>query len=52
MQIFEELIKCKNCMHNINNVCIMYKGKNVLEDDAGCYCGIDKNKKIHEKVKE
>ena len=45
MQIFEDLIKCKDCMNNINNKCILYEGKDVKEENAGCYCGIDKNNK-------
>ena len=27
MQLFEDLIKCKDCMNNINNKCILYLGK-------------------------
>lgn len=42
MQIFEDLVKCKDCMNNINNKCILYPGKNVNEEDTGCYVGIDK----------
>ena len=29
MQLFEDLIKCKDCMNNINNKCILFLGKNV-----------------------
>lgn len=45
MQLFEDLIKCKDCMHNMNNGCVLYPGKNVNEKDTGCYVGIDKNNK-------
>lgn len=45
MQIFENLVKCSDCMNNINNKCILYKGKNVKEENTGCYNGIDKNNK-------
>lgn len=45
MQIFEDLVKCKDCMNNKENECILYKGKNVKEENAGCYVGIDKNNK-------
>lgn len=45
MKIFEDLIKCKDCMHNINNKCILYPGKDVKEEYAGCYVGLDRNKK-------
>lgn len=27
MQLFEDLIKCKDCMNNINNKCILYLEK-------------------------
>lgn len=43
MQIFEELVKCKDCMNNINNKCILYEGKDIKEENTGCYVGIDKN---------
>lgn len=43
MQLFEDLIKCKDCMNNINNKCTLYPGKDVKEKDTGCYVGIDKN---------
>jgi len=42
MQIFEDLIKCQNCYNNVNNKCCLFSGKNVNEEDAGCYVGIDK----------
>lgn len=42
MQIFEDLVKCKDCANNINNKCILYPGKDVKEENAGCYVGIDK----------
>lgn len=45
MQIFEDLVKCKDCMNNINHKCILYPGKDVNEEDTGCYVGIDKNNK-------
>lgn len=45
MQLFEDLINCKDCMNNINNKCILYSGKDINEKDAGCYVGIDKNNK-------
>lgn len=45
MQLFEDLIKCKDCMLNINNKCILFPGKNVNEESTGCYVGIDKNNK-------
>ena len=41
MKIFEDLVKCKDCVNNINNKCILYSGKNVNEEDAGCYVGMD-----------
>ena len=44
MQLFEDLIKCKDCMNNINNKCFLFPGKDVKED-TGCYVGIDKNNK-------
>lgn len=43
MQIFKDLIKCKDCMNNINNKCILYNGKDTKEENTGCYVGIDKN---------
>lgn len=43
MKIFEEFVKCENCVNNINGVCFLYKGKDTKEKDAGCYCGINKN---------
>lgn len=45
MQLFEDLVKCKDCMNNINSKCILYPGKDVKEKDTGCYVGIDKNNK-------
>lgn len=45
MQLFENLIKCKDCMNNINNKCILFEGKDTNEKDTGCYVGIDKNNK-------
>lgn len=42
MQIFENFVKCKNYYNNINNKCYLFTGKNVDEEDAGCYIGIDK----------
>ena len=45
MQIFEDIVYCKNCMNNINNKCILYPGKNVDEENTGCYVGIDKKNK-------
>lgn len=45
MQLFEDLVKCKDCMNNINSRCILYPGKDVNEEDIGCYVGIDRNNK-------
>ena len=45
MQLFEDLIKCKDCMNNINSKCILYPGKDVKEKNTGCYVGIDINNK-------
>ena len=45
MQLFEDLIKCKDCMNNMNNGCVLFPGKNVNEKDEGCYVGIDRNNK-------
>lgn len=45
IQLFENLIKCKDCMNNINNKCILYPGKDTKEENTGCYVGIDKNNK-------
>ena len=45
MQLFEDLIKCKDCMNNINNKCMLYPGKDVKEENTGCYVGIDRNNK-------
>lgn len=48
MQLFEDLIKCKDCMNNINNKCFLFPGKDVKdvkEEDTGCYVGIDRNNK-------
>lgn len=45
MKIYEDLVKCKDCMNNINGKCFLYKGKDTKEKDAGCYVGIDKNNK-------
>ena len=45
MQLFEDLIKCKDYMNNIDNKCILYPGKNINEKDAGCYVGVDRNNK-------
>ena len=39
MQLFEDLIKCKDCMNNINNKCILYLEKNTKEENIGCYVG-------------
>lgn len=39
MQLFEDLIKCKDCMNNINNKCILYPGKDTKEENTGCYVG-------------
>ena len=45
MQLFEDLVKCKDCANNINSKCILYSGKNVNEKDTGCYIGIDRKNK-------
>lgn len=45
MQVFEDLVKCKDCANNINSKCILYSGKNVNEKDTGCYIGIDRKNK-------
>ena len=45
MQLFEDLIKCKDCMNTINNKCILYPGKDTKEENTGCYVGIDRNNK-------
>ena len=45
MQLFEDLVKCKDCMNNINSKCILYPGKDVKEENKGCYVGIDRNNK-------
>lgn len=45
MQLFEDLIECKNCAWNVDNKCTLYPGKNVGEEGAGCYVGLDKYKK-------
>lgn len=45
MQLFEDLVKCKDCMNNINSKCILYPGKDVKEENTGCYVGIDRNNK-------
>ena len=45
MQLFEDLVKCKDCMNNINNKCILYPGKDTKEQNTGCYVGIDRNNK-------
>lgn len=45
MQLFEDLIKCKNCMNNINNKCILYGGIDTKKEGEGCYVGIDKDNK-------
>ena len=45
MQLFEDLIKCKDCMNNINNKCILYPGKDTKEENTSCYVGIDRNNK-------
>lgn len=42
MQIFENLVECKNCKMNIKNKCILYPGKDINIKKTGCYCGIDK----------
>ena len=40
-----DLVKCKDCMNNMNNGCVLFPGKNVNEKDTGCYVGIDRNNK-------
>lgn len=45
MQLFENLVKCKDCMNNMNNKCILYGGIDVEKEGEGCYVGIDKNNK-------
>lgn len=45
MKLFEDLVKCKDCLNNINSKCILYPGKDVKEENLGCYVGIDKNNK-------
>lgn len=45
MQLFEDLIKCKDCMSNLNSKCILYPRKDVNVEDTGCYVGIDRNNK-------
>lgn len=45
MQIFKEPVECKDCMNNIDNKCIIFKGKDVNEGITDCYVGIDKNNK-------
>ena len=45
MQLFEDLIKCKDCMNNLNSECILYPRKDVNVEDTGCYVGIDRNNK-------
>ena len=45
MELFEDLIKCKDCINNMNNGCVLFPGKNVNEKDTGCYVGIDRNNK-------
>lgn len=45
MQLFEDLIKCKDCMNNMNNRCILYSGIDVNKEGEGCYVGIDRNNK-------
>lgn len=45
MQLFENLVECKNCMNNVNNKCILYAGKDVNEEGTGCYVGIDRYNK-------
>ena len=45
MKLFENLVKCKDCMNNINSKYILYPGKDVKEEHTGCYVGIDKNNK-------
>nr|DAW71675.1 MAG TPA: hypothetical protein [Caudoviricetes sp.]DAY02434.1 MAG TPA: hypothetical protein [Caudoviricetes sp.] len=45
MQLFEDLVKCKDCMNNINSKCILYPGKDAKEENTGCYVGIDRNNK-------
>lgn len=45
MQLFEDLVKCKDCMNNINSKCMLYPGKDVKEENTGCYVGIDRNNK-------
>ena len=45
MQLFEDLVKCKDCMNNIKDKCILFKGKDAKEENTGCYVGIDKSNK-------
>lgn len=45
MQLFENLVKCKDCMNNINGKCVLYPGKDTKEENTGCYVGIDRNNK-------
>ena len=45
MRLFEDLVKCKDCMNNIDDKCILYPGKDVKEENTGCYVGIDRNNK-------
>lgn len=44
MKIFKDDIKCKDCLNNVNNMCLLFNGKDVNEEDAGCGVGIDKFK--------
>jgi len=45
MQLFENLVKCKDCMNNINGKCVLYPGIDVNKEGEGCYVGIDRNNK-------
>ena len=40
MKIFKYYIKCKECLNNVNNKCMLFNGKDVNEKDAGCYNGL------------
>lgn len=52
MQLFEDLIKCKDCMNNINNKCILYPGKDTKEENTGCYVGGVLSAKQHRNDRE
>ena len=45
MKLFEDLVKCKDCMNDINGKCVLYPGKDTKEENTGCYVGIDRNNK-------